>query len=296
MKVLLTGSSGYLGQYIYASIKTTHQVYTLSSKLADITSDLRNSVPKLPECSLVIHAAGKAHSIPRTEAEILDFYAVNVKGTYNLLKALEECGLPRTFVFISSVAVYGLEAGIDITEDQPLLANDPYGKSKIEAEQLVINWCKKNNVICTILRLPLIAGMNAPGNLKTMVNGIKKGFYFNIDGGKAQKSIVLADDVAKIIPMAATIGGIYNLTDGYHPSFFELSKVISSQLNKSVPLNIPIWLAGLMAKIGDIIGSKAPVNSSKLKKIISNLTFDDSKAKQMLGWKPTAVLQEFKIE
>jgi nucleoside-diphosphate-sugar epimerase len=166
----------------------------------------------------------------------------------------------------------------------------------VEAEMIIQEWCKKNNVICAILRLPLIAGPNPPGNLKSMINGIKKGYYFNIAGGKAKKSMVLAEDVAKIIPVAARVGGIYNLTDGHHPSFSELSMLIAKQSGKSTPFNIPMWLAKLMAKTGDLIGPKAPVNSDKLIKITSDLTFDDSKARQYLGWKPISVLKGFKIE
>jgi nucleoside-diphosphate-sugar epimerase len=291
--ILLTGSSGFLGRTI-KSVLTDHEIVTINrnenSKL-----DFTKGIPILPACTTVIHAAGKAHSIPKTKIECQQFFDVNVKGTANLLKGLENSSLPQTFIFISSVSVYGLETGVSITEDYPLLAKDPYGKSKIEAENLVWKWCEKNNVTCTILRLPLLAGPNPPGNLKAMINGIKKGYYFNIAGGKAKKSMVLAEDVAKIIPIAASIGGIYNLTDGSNPNFFELSQLITKQLDRSQPLNIPMWIAKLMAKTGDLIGSKSPINSNKLSKITSDLTFDDTKAQRLLGWRPKPVLKDFKI-
>lgn len=56
---------------------------------------------------------------------------------------------PKAFIFISSVAVYGRENGINISEDAPLLAKDPYGLSKIQAEKLVLDWCVRNNVVHT---------------------------------------------------------------------------------------------------------------------------------------------------
>lgn len=295
MVALITGSSGFLGSEIAKSFPLG-QIITLNKSNSTINIDLSKHIPKITAVDIVIHAAGKAHIVPKTENQAQDFYNINVVGTENLLKGLEQVSiLPRSFIFISSVSVYGLETGALIAEDSPLLASDPYGKSKIDAERLVWDWCKKNQVICTILRLPLIAGPNPPGNLKYMINGIKKGYYFNIAGGKARKSMVLAEDVAKIIPVAANIGGIYNLTDGYHPSFSELSQVIAKQLCRSNPLNIPMRMAVLMGKVGDLMGSKAPINTNKLKKIISDLTFDDSKAQQLLGWKPTPVLSGFKI-
>lgn len=120
--------------------------------------------------------------------------------------------------------------------------------------------------------------------------GIKKGYYFNIADGKAKKSVVLAIDVAKIIPIAAKMGGIYNLTDGIHPDFSQLSSLISTQLNKRPPLNILYFLAKLMALTGDLLGKKSPINSDKLKKITSDLTFNDSKARMALQWNPQSVL------
>ena len=134
-----------------------------------------------------------------------------------------------------------------------------------------------------------------PGNLGEMIKGIQNGYYFNIGGGKAKKSMVLAEDVAKSILKVAEIGGIYNLTDGYHPSFCELSINISFQLGKSRPRNLPLWLAKGLALIGDLLGAKTPFNSNKLHKITSDLTFDDSKAREAFGWNPTPVLEGFEI-
>lgn len=297
MKILITGSSGFLGRNIIQTNCKKFSITQLSRSDSDLNVDLSQQQPQINQIfDLVVHAAGKAHVVPKTEAERQEFFDVNVTGTQNLLRGLEKApGLPKCFVFISSVAVYGLEKGHLISEDASLLAQDPYGRSKIEAEKIIEEWCAKNNVVCTILRLPLLAGPNPPGNLKSMISGIKKGYYFNIAGGEAKKSIVLAQDVAEIIPTAAKVGGIYNLTDGYHPNFSELSQLIAQQLGRSKPLNMPMWIAKLLAKIGDLLGSKAPVNSDKLNKITSDLTFDDSKAKGVLEWKPTRILYGFKI-
>ena len=191
--------------------------------------------------------------------------------------------------------MYGKDIGTLIDETAPLAAMDTYGKNKIEAEQIIQAWCLKNGVICTILRLPLVAGPNPPGNLKAMINGLRRGYYVNITGGKARKSMVLAEDVAEVIIRAARIGGIYNLTDGYHPSFYEISQLIAKQLGKGKPANIPDWLALLFSKVGDLIGPRAPINSSILRKITSALTFDVSKAREHLNWKPRKVLDAFKI-
>ena len=295
MKVLITGSSGFLGRHL-TQLYVSQNVFELNRYFGDYKISLENEIPNFNEVyELVIHSAGKAHSIPKTESEKKSFFDNNVGGTFNLLRGLEKSGVPKKFVFVSSVSVYGLDAGANINEEYPLLAKDAYGKSKIEAEQLIKNWCDENEVIFTILRLPLLVGGNPPGNLGSMLKAIRQGFYFNIGGGKARKSMVLAEDVAKVIGTASEVGGIYNLTDGYHPSFAELSNHISIQLGKGKIRNMPMWCARIIANFGDLLGSKAPLNTDKLKKIITDLTFDDSKARGAFGWDSTPVLDDFKI-
>lgn len=295
MSVLVTGANGFLGKYIVKELSKNHNLKSLSRTFGDYKVSLENEVPDFElKFNLVIHAAGKAHSIPKTEIEKRHFYDVNVLGTQNLLEGLEKIGVPFQFVFISSVSVYGKESGKNITEEHPLEAKDSYGLSKIEAEILITEWCKKHNVVCTVLRLPLLVGENPLGNLGAMINAIEKGYYFNIGGGKAHKSMVLAEDVAVFIPKVATIGGTYNLTDGIHSNFWELSNVISKQKNKNMPFNLPLVLAKVMGLVGDLLGNKSFINSYRIKKITSDLTFDDTKARKELEWNPQPVLKFFK--
>lgn len=289
----MTGSNGFLGSIIKNEFLKVDNIITLSRTKSDYNILLEEKIPEFNEkFDLIIHAAGKAHTVPKTNEERLQFHNVNVVGAQNLLKGLEKTAIPKMFIFISSVSVYGQEFGIAIAEESGLNAKDAYGLSKIEAENLIWNWCKANNVICTILRLPLLVGKNPPGNLGAMVRAIEKGYYFNIDGGKAKKSMVLVSDVAKLIPVVAAIGGIYNLTDGNNPSFSELSFAISKKKSFSLPLN----LARLIGRLGDIFGDRSPINSLKVNKITSDLTFDDSKAKKILNWKPEPVLNYLKRE
>lgn len=302
MTILLTGASGFLGQYIFRSLANQGAVTTLGrtqpkQSQTHIAADLANSIPNLTQSfQWVVHNAGKAHVVPRTPAEKQAFFDVNVAGTANLLKALEATiDKPNAFVLISTVAVYGLEQGEGITEAQSLAATDPYGRSKVEAEQIVGEWCNKHHIKLTILRLPLVVGLQPPGNLGAMIKGIEKGFYFGIGKSAARKSMVLAEDVAKIIPRAATVGGIYHLTDGYHPSFAELETLIATTLQKSLPKHLPFDVARTIAIGGDLINSILqrrlfPLDSRALSKITRHLIFDDWFARTNLNWQPSSVL------
>lgn len=295
MNILLTGANGFLGKTIAKELTEKYILYNLSKSSGYYKVSLDKEIPFFKQkFDLVVHSAGKAHSVPKTEVECKQFQDTNVTGTLNLLRGLEKTAIPKQFVFISSVSVYGLEEGTDINEEFPLVAKDPYSTSKIEAEALITKWCRSNIVVCTILRLPLVVGKNPPGNLGAMLKAINNGYYFNIDGGKARKSMVLAEDVASFIMKVAPVGGIYNLTDGYHPTFNELSSVISESTSKKKPLNMSITIAKFIGKLGDLSGDILPINSLKLKKITSDLTFDDTNARIDLNWNPQSVIAYLK--
>lgn len=292
-KILITGASGFLGGIIDSSLKEHgHIIRSLGrNKSNHYCVDLSHEVPVLSTSfDIIIHSAGKAHSIPKTSEEEKEFYEVNYQGTINLCKAINKLEFkPKAFIFISTIAVYGLDTGAYITEESRLLGNTPYAKSKIQAEEYLQRWAKENNITLGILRLPLIAGPNPPGNLGSMIKGIKTGRYLSIGNASAKKSIVWAEDIAAIIPKVSEIGGTYNLTDTHHLTFGELEKEISRCLGKKNPVKIPLWAAKLLGRIGDLLGSKAPINSDKINKITSTLTFDDKKARNNLGWSPTKV-------
>ena len=263
----------------------------------DYTVNMAREIPELRErYDIVLHAAGKAHSVPRTEEEKRVFFDVNLQGTKNLCAALERKGIPRAFIFISTVAVYGCDYGENITEEHPLDGVTPYAVSKRLAEEYLQKWCHEHNVILGIVRPSLIAGPNPPGNLGAMVHGIRSGRYLSIAGSRARKSVLMVQDIARLVPLLAEKGGIYNVCDSYQPTFRELETVICRQLNRNLPVSIPYWIAKCMALIGDCLGEKAPINSLKLRKMTKSLTFSNEKAVRELGWRPTSVLKNFKIE
>lgn len=298
MKLLLTGASGFLGKNILPILERKMTVLTLGRNLSnDVVADLATEIPVLNEkVDVVLHAAGKAHIVPKSPEEEADFFRTNVDGTKNLCRALDKMGYPSNFIFISSVAVYGKDEGKNISETAPLNGVTPYAKSKIEAENFLQEWCRKNQVCLTILRLPLLVGPCPPGNLGAMIKGINTGRYLSIAGGKAQKTALMVQDVANVLPLVLYKGGIYNLCDTVPLSFGELECLISLQLRKKKPLNIPYRVAWILAKIGDCLGQRAPINTQKLKKIVGTLTFDASKAQKELGWVPLAIKNNFKVK
>lgn len=297
-KLLFTGASGFLGTQLKPLLQNQFEVKTMGLTDEDTYRvNLATSIPNLKEpFDVILHAAGKAHSVPKTETEKKQFFDVNYQGTVNLCTALEESCIPKSFIFISTVAVYGLEFGENITENHPLNGDTPYALSKIQAEQFLTEWCVRHNVILGIIRPSLIAGPNPPGNLGDMIKGIQTGRYLSIAGGKARKSVLMVQDIAHLLPFLIEKGGIYNVCDDSQPSFRELEILIAEQLDKKPPVSIPYWFAKSMAFAGDLLGNKAPINSFKLRKITESLTFSNEKAKRELDWQPINVLENFKIK
>lgn len=296
-KLLFTGGTGFLGRNIKPILDKSYEVTTIGIMDADmLKANFVTDVPELPErYDVVLHAAGKAHIYPKTEAERKAFYDVNLTGTIHLCEALEKVGVPKSFVFISTLNVYGDIPGKNDTEDSRQLVGDsPYSDSKIKAEQYLTEWCAKNNVKLGILRPALLAGKGAPGNLGAMIHGIKSGAYLSIAGGKARKSVLMVDDIARLVPLVAEKGGVYNVCDDHNPSFGELEAVIAKQLGKRKPISIPYWMAKCLALVGDVF-SFFPINSARLEKIVTSDTWSNAKAKRELGWQPMDVLTNYKI-
>ncbi len=294
MTILLTGASGFLGSQIKTICEKKHKVITIGRQSNnDIICDLATQNPKLDNIDAIIHSAGKAHVYPKTEAEIKEFFDVNVEGTKHLLQSLENNPISK-FIFVSSVSVYGLAQGELINEETPLNGTSPYALSKIQAEQLVTNWCKAKQIACLIVRLPLVVGPKPLGNLGKMMDAIRRGRYLRIAKGDARKSMVLASDIANLFErwLTATnaVSGIYNLTDEHHPTFFELEEALKEKYNKKSIPTIPIWLAKWMGKVGDRI-SFFPVNSQTIEKITCTFTFSDAKARRELNWTSHPILE-----
>ena len=295
--LLFTGGTGFLGKNVMPILKERYEVETCGITSDDmIHANLAKEVPVLDKhYDVVLHACGKAHLVPKTEAEKQAFFDVNYQGTVNLCSALEKVGVPKALVFISTVAVYGVDNGENITENGPLNGNTPYASSKIMAEQYLSDWCAKHNVILTILRPSLIAGPGAPGNLGAMVKGISSGRYLSIAGGHARKSVLMVQDIARLVMLSADKGGIYNVCDDTQPTFRQLESIIAKQAGVCTPVSIPYWFAKCCALVGDCLGKRAPINSQKLRKITKSLTFSNEKAKRMLNWTPTNVLENYHI-
>lgn len=303
MRCLLTGGAGFLGRMLAAGLR--------ESGAEVLVADLRE-LPGFgfqpidltrPETlawrggrfALLVHAAGLAHTRPRTEAERQRFFEINAGGTARLLDSLAGELRPAMAVLVSTVSVYGRDEGELLDEETPLAAADPYGASKIEAERIFRGWAERHGVRWTILRLPLVWGEDPPGNLGAMIAAMRAGRYFGIGRGEARKSIVWGMDVARVLLRAAREGGLYHLTDGCHPTFREIEEAVAARLGLRPPRRLPRWIGWMTAAAGSMLRHAlrlpVPLDLPTYSKMISTLTFSDHRARRCLGWQPWSVAQ-----
>ncbi len=159
MSVLVTGGAGYIGSHTCVELlsagfevtvfdnfcnsnpESLARVERITGKsLRRVTGDVRDGaalVAALQECraDAVIHFAG-LKAVGESVENPLSYYDNNVLGTLRLLEAMKECRVP-TLVFSSSATVYGEPQRLPLTEDHPLSATNPYGRTKLMIEEVL---------------------------------------------------------------------------------------------------------------------------------------------------------------
>jgi UDP-glucose 4-epimerase len=159
MSILVTGGAGYIGSHTCVELlKAGHQVTVfdnfcnshpeslarverITGKTLDLVrGDVRDRAALIKAlrasgATAVIHFAG-LKAVGESVEKPLDYYDNNVSGTLRLLEAMNETGV-KTLVFSSSATVYGDPQRLPLTEDHPLSATNPYGRSKLMVEDIL---------------------------------------------------------------------------------------------------------------------------------------------------------------
>ena len=187
-----------------------------------------------------------------------------------------------------------------LDEASPCLPVTPYGKSKLEAERLVL----EGNYVPepVVLRLSMVYGPSPQGNLPRMIEAVAKGLFPPIPEFGNQRSMVHVEDAVQAAILAAerpeAIGQIFLVTDGKPYSTRELYEWICQALGKPVPAwKIPEIILHGLAKIGDAIGAlrgrRFMFDSDTLEKLIGSSWYSSQKIEKKLGFRAQHNLREF---
>ncbi|MDI1352234.1 MAG: NAD-dependent epimerase/dehydratase family protein [bacterium] len=295
-KILITGSTGFVGKsLIPALLKAGHTIRCAVSKknaalnaeqiIIDRLERQKDWSQALEGIDVVIHLAARVHIMQEKAEDALNKYCeVNSLATQNLAQQAAEHQVKR-FIFLSSIKVNGefTVKGSPFTEESVTQPEDPYGQSKLYAEQYLQTISQSTNMEVVILRTPLIYGAGVKANFLKMIQLVNKGFPLPFAQVHNKRSFVYIDNLISAInvviaaPQAAN--QLYLVADDEALSLPQLLGLISAAMNKqqrlfSVPVN-------LMAFFFKICGLKH-LNI----RLLGSLEINNLKIKSELGWVP----------
>lgn len=276
--ILITGAGGLLGGYLKEEF-TREEVATLGlHEQNDYIFDLSRELPDFggKKFETVIHAAGTEEDAKAME--------LNLEGTKRLLNSLNSQP-PDNFVYISSYRVYSRDAGEGITEETNTWATDETGKSKALAEDLLKEWCGRNDVTLTIIRPARMFGNGVKGETLKLFNDAVYGKYIHVRGNDAKVSMVCAYDVARGIKNLYWHGGIYNAADPNPVKYIDMVEAMTANAGaKKRMTHLPVAWAEWVWRLGRWIPSiNRNLHPEVVEKRMKTLTLDGSLFAQKAG-------------
>jgi Nucleoside-diphosphate-sugar epimerases len=296
MKILITGSNGFVGSHLCEYFSTIpeyrvlaqirEKTQNLSTSLKTIIFDLNDNLTNLDlgSVDVIVHCAGRAHIMKEVESDPLFLYRqVNVEGTLNLAKKAAKAGVKR-FIFMSSIKVNGEVTTNKLFTPNESVSNlqDPYGLSKFEAEQALLNLAQNVKMDVVIIRPVLIYGPNVKANFKSMVNLAAKGVPLPVgclDNKRSMVSIYnLIDFIHTCLLHPLAKNQIFLISDQDDIAVKELFKKLAKvQGKKLIALPVPKVLINFVAKLFN--------KDAIALRLCSPLVVDTSKNVELLGWK-----------
>jgi nucleoside-diphosphate-sugar epimerase len=303
VNIVLTGASGFLGARLADQIDRQGGL--------NLTCLVRKALPAgrgrevvikgldassdwsaiLKNQNAVIHAAARAHIMKEEVTDPLaEYRRVNVDGTLNLARYAVEAGVKR-FVFISSIKVNGEQTAPDrpFTCDDTPAPEDPYGISKLEAEQGLQQIALETGMEVVIIRPPLVYGPGVKGNFASMTKLVQKGLPLPFGAIDNRRSLVGLDNLVDLIitcidhPNAAN--QVFLVSDGEDLSTSGLLRRVAKAMGKpSRLISVP---AGLLQLGATVLGKKAVGQ-----RLLGSLQVDISATQERLDWTPPVSVDE----
>lgn len=287
--VLITGSTGFIGinlvEYLEAIdflITTVDRKVRLSNNKTQAIDYDTLSKNRL-NVSHYIHLAGKAHDLKNTSG-IDEYYEVNYKLTKYIYNSFLEDKRAKTFIFMSSVKAVADKVDLELNEDFEPIPTTPYGRSKLEAEQYILNNLPDDKVV-VILRPCMVHGPGNKGNLNLLFNIVKKGFPWPLGSYTNSRNFLSIENLCFVISeilRVKLVSGIYNVSDDKALSTIDLVTIIAEVSNiKPMIWNIPKSMIEILAKVGNT--APFPLNEERLEKLTENYLVSNNKIKEALG-------------
>ncbi|MSU96892.1 SDR family oxidoreductase [Pseudomonas mandelii] len=303
--ILLTGATGFVGGAILKRLHHENK-HSVVVAVRDKSRVPIQGVPKvciesfdgvtrweehLTGSNIVIHTAARVHVMNDVEADPLAaFRKVNVEGTLNLARQAAAAGV-RRFIFISSIKVNGegTVPGTAYGADDVPAPVDPYGISKMEAEQGLRELAAETAMDVVIIRPVLVYGPGVKANFLNMMRWLDKGVPLPFGAIYNSRSLVALDNLVDLvltcIDHSAAANQTFLVSDGEDLSTTALLNKMAKALNKPARLiPVPSWILQSGAAL---LGKKG-----LSQRLCGSLQVDLTKTRNLLGWTPPLSVDE----
>jgi nucleoside-diphosphate-sugar epimerase len=310
-RALVTGATGMLGSHIVerlaadgwgirALVRDRGRGAWLEASGAELVDgyfdDADSLIRAAAGCDAVFHAAAVIGSGGDWES----FYQGNVLGTAHIIRAAEAAG--ARLVHVSSTAVYGSaryrSEPTDESAPLPVLPGvDVYGRSKQEAERLVLEAHGEGRIWATVVRPPVMYGRRDRQFAPRIGPVLERGFFPRIGGGRTTLTVVHAMNVAEGAVLAATTdaagGRVYLLANDHPVTVSDLVRCAEEGLGRSILS--PNVSAGVGAAGFRVLqwflrafgrGDLARHARGTLDMLTRDNPFTSERARRELGWAP----------
>lgn len=295
MKVLITGSEGFIGSHLVELlVKSGYKVTALTlynsfndigwlknidkkvlKKIKIFSGDIRDKslVDEILKNKDVVINLAALIGIPYSYKSVESYVDTNVKGTMNLLNSAKKYKIKR-FIQTSTSEVYGTAKYIPIDEKHPLSGQSPYAASKIASDQLALSYYRSFDLPVTILRPFNTFGPRQ--SLRAVIPTIISQCLFNdgivkLGNINTTRDFVFINDTVNAFRLAIKnkniLGEVINIGNNFEISIKEIIKNISQITNKKIKIKIE--------------NKRIRAKKSEVYRLYS----DNRKAKKILKWK-----------
>ncbi len=256
-KIIITGANSYIGMSFEKWISKHSDRYYVDN--VDMTEGTWKQ-HSFTGYDVVFHVAGIAH-IKEIKENQNFYYKVNRDLAYETAQKAKADGV-KQFVFLSSMSVYGIENGI-IDMNTPLKPNNAYGKSKLEAEEL-INKLQDDSFVVATLRPPMVYGKGCRGNYPRLADlALKTPIFPNIDN---KRSMIYIDNLSEFVKLLIDncMSGLFFPQNAEYVNTSEMVRMIAVTHGKKLrmtklfnPLSRLLNISTVNKVFGDLVYEKS---------------------------------------
>ena len=298
-KICITGGSGFISSHFIAALPDCeiHILDLVAPKFPSHATFFQGDIRNLDEvlhafegCDTIIHLAAMHHDFGIPDSAYFD---TNVNGAKVILEAAQQLNINSILNF-SSVAVYGNKGNPGPTDESTVPApTNPYGFSKLEAEQLFTQWQEASiERKLIVVRSTVVFGANNLANVLNLIKAIDSGIYIQVGKGENIKSLAYVENIvaASLFAYQLKTSGklMFNYVDGPQLNSKTIASMQAKMLGKKVPITLPMWFVLLLAKPFDALiwltNKNLPISSKRVIKL-STQTYHSAEFIKKLGFK-----------